>query len=126
MAHGLDLDTITEVWESASPFNKVQVPDDAGRKVWTHLEPKPEPGPAPEPEPAPEPVVPAAVESTARTARTLAIEVWQSGVKQKSDYLADGISTADAEAWIGHAVDQQWVVTDGCLVASWPGESIPA
>lgn len=80
--------------------------------------PKPEAEPAPEPLPAP--AGSAAVESTARTARTLAIEVWQSGVKQKSDYLADGISTADAEAWIGHAVDQQRVVTDGALLRPGP------
>jgi hypothetical protein len=43
---------VREAWEAASPhFNAMQVPNDAGRKVWTHLEPEPEPVAEPAPEP---------------------------------------------------------------------------
>jgi hypothetical protein len=51
---GADLTTIRRDWEAASPFDKVQVPDDAGRKVWTHLDATEDEPPAavPEPEPA--------------------------------------------------------------------------
>jgi hypothetical protein len=35
---GADLTTIRRDWEAPSPYDKVQVPDDAGRKVWTHLD----------------------------------------------------------------------------------------
>jgi hypothetical protein len=44
---------VREALEAASPhFNAMQVPNDAERKVWTHLEPEPEPVVEPEPEPA--------------------------------------------------------------------------
>jgi hypothetical protein len=55
---------VREAWEAAAPGpGAMRVPDDAGRKVWTHLEPEPEPGaaptpalaPGPEPKPEPEP-----------------------------------------------------------------------
>jgi hypothetical protein len=55
---GADLTTIRRNWEAASPYDKVLVPDDGGRKVWTNLEPEPQPEAAPEPERAPEPVSP--------------------------------------------------------------------
>jgi hypothetical protein len=50
---GVDLAKIRRDWEAASPqhFNSVLVPDDAGRKVWTHLEPEPVAEPVPEPVP---------------------------------------------------------------------------
>lgn len=35
---GADLTTIRRDWEAASPFDKVLVPEGAGRKVWTHLD----------------------------------------------------------------------------------------
>jgi hypothetical protein len=52
---------VGEAWEATAPGSgAMRVPDDAGRKVWTHLEPEPvaEPKPAPaKPEPtAPVPV----------------------------------------------------------------------
>ena len=50
---GADLTTIRCDWEAASPFDKVQVPDDAGRKVWTHLVEDEPLAAVPEPEPAP-------------------------------------------------------------------------
>jgi hypothetical protein len=37
--------------KAASPYDKVLVPNDAGRKVWTYLEPEPESVVEPEPEP---------------------------------------------------------------------------
>jgi hypothetical protein len=49
---GADLTTIRRDWEAASPFDKVQVPDDAGRKVWTHLVEDEPPAAVLEPEPA--------------------------------------------------------------------------
>jgi hypothetical protein len=46
---------VREALAAASPSNKVLVPNDAGRKVWTHLESVLEDEPPPEPEPAPGP-----------------------------------------------------------------------
>jgi hypothetical protein len=63
---GVDLAAIRREWEAASPFDKVQVPNDAGRKVWTHLEPEPEPVAVPEPEPVAVPVDPAAAVAVSR------------------------------------------------------------
>ena len=60
---GVDLTTTRRDWEAASPaFGAVLVPNDAGKKVWTHLEPEPElvperpATPAPVAEPAAPPV----------------------------------------------------------------------
>jgi hypothetical protein len=48
---------VRKALEAASPhFNAMQVPNDAGRKVWTHLEPEPESVVEPEPEPVIAPV----------------------------------------------------------------------
>jgi hypothetical protein len=63
---GVDLGAVRRLWEAASPFDKVRVPDDAGRKVWTHLEPEPEPVAVPEPEPVAVPVDPAAAVTVSR------------------------------------------------------------
>jgi hypothetical protein len=48
---------VGEALAAASPFDKVQVPDDVGRKVWTHLVEDEPPAAAPvlEPAAAPEP-----------------------------------------------------------------------
>jgi hypothetical protein len=116
---GVDLTTIRRDWKAASPqFNSMQVPDDAGRKVWTHLEPKPEPKPVVEPELKPEPVpepafAPAVSPDVERTARVLAIQVRQSSVKLKSDFFPQGIPTVGAEAWISYALGQKWITEDG-------------
>jgi hypothetical protein len=65
--YGVGFREIRREWEAATPFDKVLVPDDAGRKRWTHLdvtedelvvgghEPASEPDPIPEPELVPEP-----------------------------------------------------------------------
>ena len=55
---GLDLTKLCRSWEVASPSGAVLVPDDAGRKVWTHLDPEPVAEPEPEPPtPAPAPAL---------------------------------------------------------------------
>ena len=123
---------LREALGAASPYSKVLVPDDAGRKKWTRLDPepapelKPEPEAAPTPEPAaaaPAPAVPAVSGAVAGTARTLAVQVHQRRVKPKADYFTHGIPTADAEAWIAYAVGQGWVVEDGDLLR--PGKVNP-
>jgi hypothetical protein len=42
---------VREALDAASPFDKVLVPDDAGRKVWTHLDATEDEPPAAVPEP---------------------------------------------------------------------------
>ena len=45
------------------------------------------------------------------TARELAIEVNERRVMRQAELFRNGIP-ANSEAWIGHAVAQQWVVED--------------
>jgi hypothetical protein len=98
---------VREALDAVSPYDKVLVPNDVGRKVWTHLEPEPEPvvepEPEPEPEAAPAPEVPAVSRAVESTARTLAIQVHQRLVKPRADYFTHGIPTADTEAWVSYA-----------------------
>jgi hypothetical protein len=93
---------------SARPTETPQNPPDGPARVPVG---DPEPAQTPQQGMATVPPLPSpAVESTART---LAIQVRQSGVKPKSAYAAHGIPPGDVEAWISHAVNQQWVVVDG-------------
>ena len=105
---GVDLTTIRRDWEAASPFDKVQVPDDAGRKAWTHLdlELEPEPEPAPEPAPEPEPEIPPVADDVARAARTLAIQIWGMGSMPRAE-----LAPANDQC-LAHAVHENWLVVD--------------
>ena len=92
---GVNLTTTRRDWEAASPFDKVQVPDDAGRKVWTHLEPEPVAEPVPEPEP-----------DVVRAARALAIQVWGAGLMPRAE-----LAPANDQC-LAHAVHENWLVVD--------------
>ena len=41
-------------------------------------------------------------------------------MKPRADFFSHSILAADTEAWIGHAVAQQWVVEDGELLRAGP------
>jgi hypothetical protein len=105
---------VREALDAASPYDKVLVPNDAGRKVWTHLEPEPEPVVEPEPEPEPE-------AAPAPEARTLAIQVHQRLVKPRADYFTHGIPTADTEAWVSYATHVTFPVVQRAHADEVPG-----
>jgi hypothetical protein len=46
-------------------------------------------------------------------------------VKPRSAYVTHGIPPGDVEAWISHAVNQQWVVVDGELLRPGPVFPLP-
>ena len=132
---GIDMGELCRHWEAASPaFGAMQVPNDAGRKVWTHLEPEEdEPVDVPirmmpplEAEKAPDAAVAAApvqnedeaaaveippvADHVAEAARRLSVQIW-SGVSVPRAQLAPTNDQA-----LAHAVHMEWLVVAGALV----------
>ncbi len=134
---GVDLIGLRRGWEAASPFDKMRVPDDAGRKVWTHLGPEPEDelvelvrmGPSltqDVPEPAVEDVqdapvqgedeaveleIPPVEDAVARAARGIAIQIWSTGVEARAG-LVPGVNQHTVDQYLAHAVNMGWLVVD--------------
>lgn len=139
---GMDLAGIREHWEATSPYSKVLVPDDAGRKVWTQLdapEPAPQTATAPEtapdlqdevrtsaqvpeaepqvgpPAPAPSaPPVPEVSPDVEQTARAIALKVWSTRGLRYGFLTTDlRLREADVDGYLDYAVAMQWVQLDG-------------
>ena len=103
--------------KAASPFDKIRVPNDAGQKHWTRLEPEPEPVAVVEPEPVaeepapePEPELPPVADHVAEAARRLSIQIW-SGVSVPRAQLAPANDQA-----LAHAVAMEWLAVAGDLI----------
>ena len=80
-------------------------------------------------EPVPEPVrvpgVPPVPVRVERSAKALALKVWEAASAQPRGYLFPGVNPATLEEFVSHAAAMDWVVVDGDLLAPGSVNPIP-